>query len=222
MVVKIVFILCYLVLSYFLAVELLAARKWKRLVKYLGEYGFTDEQYEEIDERDRQIAKENKWIQIDWLRPAHDLKKIRKLGFIRMPVQIQFGLADELWEHTSPYYRGRILGIEGFDENWKDKMGDPRFETSPHIYITLFGTFGINLIWRFRNKPGTTWEDMYDDDQYWEQALWCIYYCDGDLKKGRRTWPWTTSKNGVDVSTWDDKYIRKSIRKHIDDEKEVY
>ena len=211
MVVKIVFILCYLALFYFLAVELLAARKWKRLVKYRGEYGFSDDEYEEIDKRDRQIAKENKWIQIDWLRPTHDLKKIRKLGFIRMPLQIQFGLADELWEHTSPYYRGRLLGIEGFDENWKDKDRTPRFENPPHIYITLFGTFGINLIWRFRNKPGTAWDDMYDDDQYWEQALWCIYYCNGDLDKGRETWQWRTDKNGVDVSTWDERYIRKKI-----------
>lgn len=213
MVVKIVFILCYLVLSYFLAVELLAARKWERLVKYRGEYGFSDDEYEEIDKRDRRIAKENKWIQFDWLYPTNDLKKIRKLGFIRLPIRFQFGLADELWEHTSPYYRGRLLGIEGFDENWKDKDRTPRFETSPHIYITLFGTFGINLIWRFRNKPGTSWDDRYDDDQYWEQALWCIYYCNGDLDKGRETWPWRTDKNGVDVSTWDEKYIRKKYRK---------
>ena len=66
---------------------------------------------------------------------------------------------------------------------------------------------------RFRNKPGTSWDDMYDDDQYWEQALWCIYYCNGDLDKGRETWPWRTDKNGVDVSTWDEKYIRKKYRK---------
>lgn len=206
MVVKLLILCCFVVIFYFLAAELLAARKWKRLVKYPQKYGFTDDEYEDIVKRDKDIAKGNKWFQIDWMRPTKDLRKIRKLGFIRMPVHIHFGIADELWEHTSPYYRGKVLGIEGFDENWKDKDRVPRFETSPHIYITLFGTFGINIIWSFYYN-----EEQYDNDQYWEQALWCLYYCDGDIDKGRETWPWSCDG----VSTWDEKYIRKNKRKAI-------
>ena len=213
MVVKIITLSCFLLLFYFLAVELLAARKWKRLVKYPQNYGCTDEEYQEIYERDRKIAKENKWFQIDWIHPTRDLRRARKLGFIGVPVHFQFGLADEMWSHTSPYYRGKILGIEGFDEGWKDKYGTPRFETNPHIYITLFGTFGINIIWSFYYDFNTPREERYDSDQYWEQALWCLYYCGGDLGKGRETWPWTTNENGVDVSTWDEKYIRKKHKK---------
>jgi hypothetical protein len=201
---------CFLILFYFLVVELIAARKWKYLTRTLGHYGFDDEYIQNIINRDHRIAKENKWFQIDWLHPTNDLRKIRKLGFIRMPVHIQFGMADEMWEHTSPYYRGKILGIEGFDENWKDKDRTPRFETSPHIYITIFNTFAINIVWSFYYNFGTPREERYDNDQYWEQALWCLYYCDGDIEKGRETWPWSCDG----VSTWDEKYLRKKYRRN--------
>lgn len=209
MVVKFIILCCFVVLFYFLAVELLAARKWKYLTRIFGMSDYNDEDLEKIISRDSRIAKENKWFQIDWIHPTKDLRKIRKLGFIRMPVHIQFGIADEMWEHTSPYYRGRILGIEGFDENWKDKDRVPRFETSPHIYITLFGTFGINIVWSFYYNFGTPKEERYDNDQYWEQALWCLYYCNGDIDKGRETWPWSCDG----VSTWDEKYLKKKYRK---------
>ena len=143
MAVKVLIIVCFLMLLYFLAAELLAARKWKRLVKYAGKYGFSDEKYEEIVKRDTEIAKKNKLFQFDWLHPTKDMRRARKIGFIRVPARIQFGLVDE----------------------------------------------------------------------YWEQALWCLYYCDGSLEKGRETWPW----RGMDEkSTWDEKYVRNKFRKNGD------
>ena len=213
MAVRILIIFCVLFLVYFLVVELLAARKWKRLVKYAGKWGFSDENYEKIVKRDRDIAKKNKLFQFDWFHPTRDMRKVRKLGFIRIPVHIHAGLAEELWQHTSPFYRGRILGIEAFDEGWKDKYNTPRFETNPHIYITLFGVFGINIIWGFKYDINAPDEERYDVDKYWEQALWCLYYCDGDLEKARETWPWRDMK---EESTWDEKYVRNKFRKNGD------
>ena len=213
MAVRILIIFCVLFLVYFLVVELLAARKWKRLVKYAGKWGFSDENYEKIVKRDRDIAKKNKLFQFDWLHPTRDMRKVRKLGFIRIPVHIHAGLVEELWQHTSPFYRGRILGIEAFDEGWKDKYNTPRFETNPHIYITLFGVFGINIIWGFKYDINAPDEERYDADRYWEQALWCLYYCEKKKKKARETWPWRDMK---EESTWDEKYVRNKFRKNGD------
>ena len=210
MVVKLLFIILFLVLFYFLVVELLAARKWKRLVKYPQEFGFTDEEYEGIVKRDREIRKQSKFIEWYWSNPVKDLRKARKLGFINMPFHVNVGIAEEMHSGPGAYYRGRLLAVEAFEEFWKDKWNTPRFEFNPHIYITLFGTFGINIVWSFYYEFGAPREERYDNDQYWEQALWCIYYCGGDLEKARNTWPW---RNEKEESTWDEKYVKQKYRK---------
>lgn len=204
MVVKIILLVSFFFLLDCLIDELLHARKWKRLVKYPQKYGFTSEEFEEIEKRDRDIKKKNKLFNVDWYNPTKDIRKARKVGFIRIPVHINAGLADELYCHTSPYYRAKIFGLEAFDEGWKDKYDTPRFETPPHIYITLFNTIGINIIWFFPYKKKG---DEFDDDRYWEQVLWCLYYCDGDLDKARTSWPW---RNQKEESTWSEKYVTKN------------
>lgn len=208
MVVKLILICCYILLFYFLAVELLDTRKWKKFVKYAGKYAFSDEEFQEIMERKRQILRENELFEWFWYHPFEEMRKARKCGFLRLPIHCQIGFADELACHTSPGYRGRILGVNACGVGWKDKYETPRFESSPHIFITLFGIIGINIFWGYRYN----WheEERWDISDYWEQALWCIYYCDGDLDKGRKTWPW--SSNGI--STWDEKYVKPKYRKN--------
>lgn len=203
------FIILFALLFCFLVGELLAARRWKKRVKYAGEYGFTDEEFEEIESRDREIKRGNKWIEWDWFNPLRDIRKARRLGFIRMPVHVRVGLYDEMYSRPSMYYLGKILTVEGFDIGWKDKRGTPRFETNPHIYIVLFQWLCINIVWSFYYEFGTPRGERYDVDQYWEQYLWCENYCNGDLEKGRETWQWESDG----VSTWDEKYIKPKYRK---------
>ena len=206
MVVKILFIICFFILLYFLLVELNTTRRWKRLVKYPQEYGMTDEEFRRIEERDRKIRRNNKLFEWTWYNPTSDIRRAKRAGFIGVPAHLQVGFADELWSHTSPYYRGRILSVEAFGVGWKDKYDTPRFESNPHIYITLFNIIGINIIWGFNYDYNAPAELRYDSDHYWEQVLWCLYYCDGDLNKARSSWPW----RGMDEkSTWNEKYVKK-------------
>ena len=55
------------------------------------------------------------------------------------------------------------------DVGWKDKWHTPRYEEPPYIWIHLFK---YNWIW-YWELPN----EKYMDD-YWEQALWYLYYYD--------------------------------------------
>ena len=216
MVVKLIFILGYLALVHFLTDELILARKWKRLVKYPERFGFTDEEFDEILKRDEGYLKKNKYIETEYWDKEfrNEFKMAKKLGFIRIPVNIHIGI---LGEDYGPGGRmigqGRIFTAESCGVGWKTKWGTPRFEYNPYMRFTLFAKYTIYLVWSFRWNFGTPMEDRMDNDQYWEQVLWCAYYCDMDLDKGRETWGWVTDKGGVDVSTWDEKYLKRKYRK---------
>lgn len=88
---------------------------------------------------------------------------------------------------NSKYY------IWSSDILWKDKFDSPRFEESPCFLINLFG-YSIGWIW----KP------IGNEDEYWEQALWYLYYSNEDMEKAKETWPWTWEGK----STWKDKYLK--------------
>ena len=78
------------------------------------------------------------------------------------------------------------------DVMWKDKFGSPRFEESPYLLINLFG-YSFGYIWKFNNE-----------DEYWEQALWYLYYCDSNLEKAKKSWPWEDMKGN---STWKNEFL---------------
>jgi hypothetical protein len=79
---------------------------------------------------------------------------------------------------------------------WKDKYDTPRFEWSPAFYIYFFR-------WQFC----IFWVSPTGDctDKYYEQILWCKYYCDGDVEKAKETWPWIDGK--TKESTWNDNFL---------------
>ena len=87
MVAKIILIVCFVSLAFFLIMELLGARRWK----YLKRINFSDEEAETIMMRDREILKTNKLFEWLWLSPFKDLRKARKAGFIRIPMHITSG-----------------------------------------------------------------------------------------------------------------------------------
>lgn len=98
------------------------------------------------------------------------------------------------WVTGLPIYRKNIsypLGICSYDIIWKDKYNTPRFEYPPTINIVFLRRYQL-LIW------------MKQDEDYWEQLLWYLYYSNSNLEESKETWPWM--KDGK--STWSDKYIK--------------
>ena len=100
-------------------------------------------------------------------------------------------------------HSGKLLSVEIHDVSWKDKYDTPRHEENPFVSIGLFNYFFFNWIW---DLPSCLNTDFMDNDNYWEQALWYLYYCDKDIKKAKETWPWYY--NGKENS-WDDKFLIK-------------
>jgi hypothetical protein len=214
MVVKIIIIICYVALIHFLVNELVLTRRWKMCSDNFHEGGMNDEEFEKFIEMQKEAVKQNDLIEWFWNKPFRDVRRARKLGFIRIPMHLHFGLLDnDLGQGASLYYQGRILTVDGSPIVWKDKYETPRFEFPAYIRITLLARYTMYISWGFDWKPGIPLTEQYDNDDYWEQALWCWYYADKSLEKGRETWPWKTSKDGVDVSTWDERYIKKNKRK---------
>jgi hypothetical protein len=214
MAVKIVLVLCYLLFAYFLAEELKRAHKWRKLVHFAGRFAFTDEEYDAIAERDRKILRKNKIVEWYWYKPFKELRNARRCGFVKIPVHVRIGGPDNWFFPKSLYSTGRFMTVDATGLGWKDKWDTPRYENPPFIGVNFLGVLSIYITWGFKYDFGAPREERWDDDQYWEQALWTVYYCGNDFAKARETWPWRIEdKNGVDVSTWDDKYIRKGMRK---------
>ena len=76
---------------------------------------------------------------------------------------------------------------------WKDKYESPRFEWCPSFQIYFFGL--QFCIW---------WvSPMKENEQYYEQILWYLYYSDKDIIKAEKTWGWKTAGK----STWNNDYL---------------
>lgn len=97
----------------------------------------------------------------------------------------------------------RLIGIQ-----WKDKYDTPRYEGPPYIGINLFN-YSLIFYW----EPYIhQWDDL---DQYWEQALWYLYYTNTisqglndkpDIQKAKESWSWQDMQGN---STWSDKFLIK-------------
>lgn len=133
-----------------------------------------------------------KFINITVLNP---LKTIKQLKGIFLPIKVKFTT-----DFTKcPLFWGpkpSPIQIVSFDVGWKDKYATPRFEQPPFIWIHLFK---FDLIWYW--VPDKV---KYVDD-FWEQALWYLYYSDKDIITAKETWPWTSIEGGY--STWRDNYV---------------
>lgn len=144
-----------------------------------------------------------KWIYIDIRNPFETMKKLK--GVFK-PLKRYFR-----WNINKDWYpmlwcsKPAYIHIMSVDVGWKDKFDSPRYEYPPVIWIYLFG---LNLIWYWNIK-----EDGYTDD-YWEQALWYLYYYKNisygrldapDIKKAKESWPWEDIR--TKQSSWNDKYL---------------
>lgn len=89
---------------------------------------------------------------------------------------------------------------------WKDKYGTPRYEWSPTFQIYFF-KWQFCVFW---NSPLKNKRGYYDDDKYYEQIVWFLYYSDRDIKKAKETWAWSDGETGE--STWNDNFLINIIK----------
>lgn len=144
-------------------------------------------------------------ISLQISNPFKTMNKIKDV-FIPLKRYFLFGFNKPLPFIYCP--KPALIMIRCRDVGWKDKWDSPRYEEPPYIWIHLFR---LNLIWWWKL-------DHYIDD-YWEQALWYLYYYNTysqglldkpDIYKARNGWPW---ENYVDnTSTWNNDFLKDEIR----------
>lgn len=148
-----------------------------------------------------------KWIYICLLNP---FKTMKKLKGIFKPLKCYFKFTKEEFDYYPVLWCSRpaYIQIMSHDVLWKDKDDFPRFENVPYIWIHLFK---FNFVW-FWTLPIHQYSKI---DEYWEQALWYLYYYDTiscgrlnnpDIEKSKKFWPWQ-DMNGN--STWTNEFLVK-------------
>ena len=155
------------------------------------------------------IFKKN-WIYINWkflyIDISNPKRTMTKIKGIFKPLKCYFK-----WNTNTDWFpmiwcsKPAYIHIMSVDVGWKDKFDSPRYEYPPAIWIHLFK---LNLIW-YWELPN----EKYMDD-YWEQALWYLYYYKNisygrlnapDIKKAKESWPWEDMR--TKQSSWNDKYL---------------
>lgn len=137
-------------------------------------------------------------IYFNWDRQK-DMKAIKE---VFIPLKCYFRFTRRYAPFMFSYHYGKLLSIIIRDVQWKDKYNTPRHEESPFVTIGIFNYFFFNWSWGLPKEIEEHWIDIED---YFEQGLWWLYYCDKDIKKAKETWPW---RGENDISTWKDKFVR--------------
>ena len=152
----------------------------------------------------------SKYIYIHLVNPLKTYKKIKD-KFISLKWFFKCGKFR--YPPVTWCSKPALIQIISSDVGWKDKYDTPRYEWNPYIWIHLFG---FNMIW-YLDFP----YNNYRVDQYWEQALWYLYYYNNisygsdtpDIEKAKKSWPWEDYKTGK--STWEYKYLKNENFSHI-------
>lgn len=147
------------------------------------------------------------WINIYIRNPFKTMKKLKGV-FIPLKRYFKFCTDEKFWSPFIYCPKPEKILIITSDVGWKDKWYTPRYEEPPYIWIHLFK---YNWIW-YWELPN----EKYMDD-YWEQALWYLYYAsynkkkkgydELDINKARETWPWVDYE--TKQSNWNDKFLIK-------------
>lgn len=112
----------------------------------------------------------SKWIDISIEDPLETWRRAKK--YFKRP-RLRFHTINQSFR---AYKRGgRLLEIECWDLQWKDKFNGPRHERSPHISVLLFGKYGFNIEFgmNYRDEFG---EKQNGDMEYWEYILSWLFY----------------------------------------------
>jgi len=141
-------------------------------------------------------------ICISLSNPFKNLHKVKKVFKTNLKSYVYFGITKCVplfyFNSVSP------IVIESHDVTWKDKYDTPRFEEFPFFHIKIF-KYSFVILWKINF-------DM-DDNDYWEQVLWYLYYYNTysqglldkpNIEKAKESWPWTDMN---DKSTWQNKCL---------------
>lgn len=138
---------------------------------------------------------------------------MKKLKGVFVPLECYFRFTKNYAPFMFTGHHGKLLSISIHDIKWKDKYDTPRLEEIPFISIGLFNKFFFNWIWKLPLHLEEHWIDI---DDYWEQALWYLYYYDTysqglldkpNIEKAKESWPWINSE--TKESSWKDKFLIK-------------
>ena len=132
---------------------------------------------------------------------------MKQLKGVFKPLKCYFRCTFEEWNYSPVLWCSRpsIIQILFRDVMWKDKYNTPRYEVPPYIWIHIYK---LNLVWYWDLSPNLYLENPDNlVDEYWEQALWYLFYSSKSIEKAKETWPITWSETGI--STWFDKYLEK-------------
>ena len=145
-----------------------------------------------------------KYLYIDLQNPFYTMNRLKG---VFIPLKRYFRCGKN-WYPVLWCSKPSWIQIMFHDVMWKDKNDSPRFEVPPYIWIHLFG---FNLVWYWTLENPT----QHPDD-YWEQALWYLFYymtesCgrlqSPDIEKAKESWPWEDAYSGE--SSWNDKFLIK-------------
>ena len=134
-----------------------------------------------------------KYLYIDISNPK---KTLNKLKGVFKPLKCYFKFEKGSYSPHPVLWVSKpgFIHIVSHDVEWKDKYDTPRFE---------------NWYWSLPLHHEN------EDDQYWEQALWYLYYSktisqglndEPDIQRAKKSWPWQDMKGN---STWADKFLVK-------------
>ena len=152
-----------------------------------------------------------KWIYLNIENPFKTMKKLKGV-FKPLKCYFKWNTKDD-WFPMIWCSKPAYIHIMSVDVGWKDKFDSPRYEYPPAIWIHIFK---LNMVW-YWELPN----EKYMDD-YWEQALWYLYYYKNisqgrldtpNIEKARESWPWQSAKeiegSVVWESSWNDNYLVK-------------
>lgn len=148
-------------------------------------------------------------ISVNW-----EKRKIMKaIKGVFIPLELHFKFTKDCIPFMFCSHYGKFISISIHDVQWKDKWRTPRHEENPFVSIGIFNKWFFNWTWKL---PAHLRTKQHDELDYWEQALWYLYYAsynkkkkdydELDINKAREKWPWT-GEDGK--STWNDKFILK-------------
>ena len=161
------------------------------------------------------------WLYIDWkhciyIDISNPKKTMNKLKGIFNPLKLYFRFTKDIY---APYpvlwvSEPSYIQIMFHDVGWKDKYDTPRFEYHPYIWIHIY-KWNFVWYWDFSKSFRLANPKEYIDE-YWEQALWYLYYYNTysqglldkpNIEKAEENWPWRDYE--TKKSTWSNKFLIK-------------
>lgn len=146
-----------------------------------------------------------KWIYLSLRNPFRTMNKLK--GVFK-PLRCFFKFSWREWDYWPVLWCSKpaYLHIISTDVMWKDKYDTPRYEVPPYIWIHIYK---LNFVWYWDLQPHM----RYETDNYWEQALWYLFYHSEykmkkpDILSAENYWPWQDYE--TKKSTWNNKFLIK-------------